>query len=106
MAGGDGGDLHVADQRQVFFEAADEIAADDLGVIEIELDAHIFPFNLGDDVGGVLGAVQVIVRPVARIDRLDQERDVFLRRRVGGAREIFDQRGLGGGPLLGRHPPR
>ena len=39
------GDLDVTDHRQVFLEPADEIAAHDLGVIEIELDAHIGPLR-------------------------------------------------------------
>ena len=40
-----GRDLHMADQRQVLFEPADEIAADDLRMIEIELDAQIRPLR-------------------------------------------------------------
>ena len=103
MPGRDRGDLHMADDRKVLLEPAYEIAADDLRVIEIELHAQVFPLDLGDDVGRVLGAGEEIVRPVARIERLDQERDVLLRRSVRRAREIPDQRGFGGGPLLGRH---
>src|SRR5690242_20447184 len=48
-------DLHMADHGHVLFEARDEITADDLGMIEVELDAHVRPLHLGDDVGGVLG---------------------------------------------------
>src|SRR5215472_18112371 len=51
-----GRDLHMADERQVFFESPDEIAADDLGVVEVELDAHVRPLHPGDDVGRLLGA--------------------------------------------------
>ena len=87
----------------MLLEPPDQIAADDLHMIEIELDAHIRPADLGDDVGGMLGPVEEIVRPVARIDRLDQQRDVLLGREVGGAREIRDEGRLGGRPLLGRH---
>src|SRR6476469_2835877 len=32
-------DLHMADDGEVFLEALDQIAADDLGMIEVELDA-------------------------------------------------------------------
>ena len=41
MARRNRGDLRMANQRQMRFEAPDEIAADDLHVIEIELDAHV-----------------------------------------------------------------
>ena len=58
--------------------------------------------RLGDDIGGVLDAVEVVARPVARIDRLDQERDVLLGREVGGSHEIADEDGLAGGALLRR----
>src|SRR5215472_334253 len=49
------------------------------------------------------GAGEEIVRPVARIDRLDQQRDVFLLRGVGDAREIPDEGRLRRRPLLRRH---
>src|SRR5437667_7524564 len=73
VAGGDRGDLHMTDNAEVLLEPAHEIAADDLRVIEIELDAQVRPLHLGDDVGSVLGASEEIVRPVARIDWFDQE---------------------------------
>src|SRR5262245_24048541 len=87
----------------MFFESPEEIAADDLGVIEVELDAHVRPLHLGDDVGRLLGSGEEIVRPVARIDRLDQQRDVLLLRRVGDAREIPDEGHHPRRPLLRRH---
>ena len=93
----------MADQGKMFLEAADEIAADDLRVIEVELHAHVRPLHLGDDVGRLLGAGEEIVRPVARIDRLDQQRDVFLLRGIGDAREIPDEGHLRRRPLLRRH---
>ena len=57
-------------------------------MIEIELDADVLALRLGDEVGGVLDPVEEIARPVARIDRLDQQRDVLLRREVGGLHQI------------------
>src|SRR5262249_55773299 len=96
-------DLHMADERQMFLEPPNEIAADDLGVIEVELDAYVRPLPLGDEAGRLLGAGEEIVRPVARIDRLDQQRDVFLLRGIGDAREIPDEGRLRGRPLLRRH---
>ncbi len=93
----------MADERQMLLESPDEIAADDLGVIEVELDAHVRPLHLGDDVGRLLDAGEEIVRPVARIDRLDQQRDVLLPRRIGRAHEIPDEGHLRRRALLRRH---
>jgi hypothetical protein len=84
-------DLHVANERKKLFESPDEIAADDLGMIEIELDAHICPIDLGDDVGRMLDAGEEIIRPVARIERLEENRDVALSRRIGGRDEVADE---------------
>src|ERR1700704_4808078 len=67
-----GRDLHVPGQRQEFLETLQEVAADDLDVIEIELDAHIRPVDLGDQIRRLLDPRDEIIRPVARIERLDQ----------------------------------
>ena len=75
-------------------------------MIEIELDADVSPLRLGDDVGGVLDPVEEVARPVARIDRLDQQRDVLLGREIGRLHEIADEDGLAGGPLLRRELAR
>src|SRR2546425_13294607 len=40
------GDLHMADKGQMPFESPDEIARDDLGVVEIELDTQVGAFDL------------------------------------------------------------
>ena len=70
------------------FEAADEIAAEDLHVVEIELDAQIRRADLADDVGGMLDAIEEIAWPVARIERLDQQRDARRRRIAAPRAEI------------------
>src|ERR1700719_3578035 len=62
------GDLHVADDWEEFFESLEQIAGDDLHVIEIELNAHVGRNDFGDDIGGVLDTAEEIARPVARID--------------------------------------
>ena len=72
-------------------------------MIEIELHADVRLADLGDDVGGVLDAVEEIIRPVARIDRLDQQRDVLCGGEIGGAFEIVDEHALGRRALLGRN---
>src|SRR5436190_15000693 len=82
-------------------EPGNEIASDDLRMIEVELDADIRPLYLGDEVGGVLGAGEKVVRTISRIDGLEQDRDVLLGGCIGGACEIFDQRFLGRRPQFG-----
>src|SRR5262245_10016646 len=103
MPRGNGRDLRMAHEWQVLFKAPDEIAADDLRVIEVKLDAHVRPLHLGDDVDRLLGAGEEIIRPVARIDRLDQERDVLLPRRVGGTHEVANEGHFRRRPLLRRY---
>ena len=63
----------MADERQVCFEAPDEIAAEDLCVIKIELNAQIGAADLGDDIGGLLDAIEEIAGRSRRVERLDQE---------------------------------
>ena len=72
-------------------------------MIEIELDAHIRRADFGDDVGGVLDAAEEIARPIARIDRLDEQRDIRLGRIGRRALEIFDENGLRRRALFRRH---
>src|SRR5262249_4555258 len=43
VARGHGSDLHVRDHREMLLEARDQVTADDLRMVEIELDANIRP---------------------------------------------------------------
>ncbi len=76
VARGHCGDLHMADQRQIFFEALDQITPHDLQVIAIKLDADVDRADRVDDVRRMVEVTEEIAGPVARIDRLDQEHDV------------------------------
>ena len=60
----------------MFLEPPDQIAADNLRVIEIELDLDVVPPNPADQVGGMLNTCEEVVGPVARVDWLDQELEV------------------------------
>src|SRR5713226_2877190 len=93
----------MTNDRKIFLEPPDEIAADDLAVIEIELDAHIRPLDLGDDVGCLLDTGEEIIRPIARIERLDQQRDVACARRIGRSSEVANEGELRRRALLGGH---
>ena len=75
----------MADDGHEFLQPADDVAADDLHVIEIELHADVRLAGLGDDVGGVLDAVEEIIRPVDGVDRLDQQVDILGGGEIGGA---------------------
>src|SRR5215831_5636327 len=101
-ARGHGGDLHVADHRQEFLQPREQVARDDLHVVEVELHAQVRPADLGDQVGGLLHMADEIVGPVARIERLDQQHDVPLRREIGSARIVRDEDALGRRAQLGR----
>ena len=87
----------------MLLEPVDQIARLDLHMIEIELHPHIGPADLGDDRRRLLRQVQQIVRPVAPVERLDQDADAVLGGEIGGAGEIGDERALPGA-LLRRHP--
>ncbi len=56
----------MPDHRQIFLQPVDQIAADDLHMIEIELHAQVGLADLGDDIGGMLDLVEKIIRQVAR----------------------------------------
>src|SRR5262249_33168709 len=99
---GYGRDLHVPDQREEFLETGEHVAADDLHVIEVELDLHVRPPDLGDEIGRLLDPADEIVGPVARVERLDQQRDVLLRREIGRGRVVRHEHPLGRRPQLGR----
>src|SRR6516164_5147828 len=62
-ARGDARDLHMPDNGEIFLKPPNQIAAHDLGMIEVELHAHIRPPDLVDDVGRLLDATQKVVRP-------------------------------------------
>jgi hypothetical protein len=98
-----GRDLHVTDERQVRFEAADEVTADDLHVIEVELNAHVRRADPLDDVGSVLDAAEEIIRAVAWIERLYQQRNADACRLARRANEIPNENSFRGRPLSGRY---
>jgi hypothetical protein len=83
----------MADQGAEFFETSDQVAADDLHVIKIELDAQVGRADLADYVGGVLDMLEKIIGPVARIDRFDQYDDAGLGGRGGGTRQTVSAAG-------------
>src|SRR3954447_6497765 len=93
----------MTDARQMAFEPPDQIAADDLLMIEIELQLYVRPLEPGDDVSALLGTCQKIIRPVAGIDWFDQQRDVVGSRKIGRLLQVGDQRALCRRALFGRH---
>src|SRR5215470_11528366 len=84
-------DLDMTDDRMIARKPRHQVAALDLGMIEIELHAHIGPADLRDDAGGLLGPVQEIVGPVAAVDWLDQDTDAVVAGKVGCARDVGDK---------------
>src|SRR5262245_3630876 len=87
--------LQMTDHRQELFQAPGQIAPDNLHMIEIELHADIWLSDFCNHVGRVLDVIEKIIRPVARVNRLDQQRDVFCCRKVGRARKVVDEYAIG-----------
>src|SRR5262249_962369 len=72
----------------------DEIPATDLVMVEIELDAQVRPVRFAQDVGRLLQRSEEIPRPVAPVDRLDQQGDAPIGRAIGAARKIANKGAL------------
>jgi hypothetical protein len=90
----------VTDERQVVLEAHEQIAADDLGVVKIELNFDVGPVDPADQVGRVFDAGEKIIGSVARVDWLDEKLEAARSGKVGGAGQIVDEDFFGGWPLL------
>src|SRR6185295_5905864 len=95
--------LQVSNQGKESLEAVDQIAADDLYVIEIELHADIGLRGFFNDGSGVLDMIEKIVGPVPTVDRLDQQLDFLCGSKIGGVHQIVEKDAIGGRTLLGRN---
>src|SRR5215475_7295902 len=96
--------LHMADMCKGSLESVAQIAAYNLGVVEIELNTHVGPPNFANNGGGMLGPGEKIIRPVAWIDRLNQERNGLFSRQVSRSLQVGNEDPLRRRALLGRHP--
>ena len=99
-------DLDMADDREVALETLDEVAAFDLRVIEVELYPDIVSPRCRDNGGGLLGAADEVVGPVASVERFGQHGDALRCRKIGSAHEIGDEGLLALGPPFRRHRAR
>src|SRR6185295_15625386 len=95
--------LQVSNQGKESLEAVDQIAADDLYVIEIELHADIGLRGFFNDGSSVLDVIEKIVRSVPTVDRLDQQLDFLCGSKIGGVHQIVEKDAIGGRTLLGRN---
>src|SRR5262245_55655113 len=94
--------LQMANHRKKFLETMDQVTADDLHVIEIELHADIWLADLCDNSGRVLHMIEKIIRPVATVNRLYEQVYVPCRRTVGGDGKVFNEHPVGCRTLLRR----
>src|SRR5262245_30282735 len=94
--------LQVANYRKEFLETTDQVAADNLHVIEIELHADIWLAGLCDNICRVFHMIEKIIWPVATVYRLDEQTDVPRRRTVGGDGKVFNKYPVGRRALLRR----
>src|SRR4030095_5241365 len=92
----------MANHRKDCLETMDQVSADNLHMIEIELHADICFADLCDNVCRVLHMIEKIIRPVATVNRLDEQRYVPRRRTVGGYAKVFNKYPVGRRTLLRR----
>src|SRR5262249_49421680 len=81
--------LQMADDWQEFFETMDQVAADNLHVIKIELHADIRLADLCNYVRRVLDMVEKVVWPVPTVNRFNEQSDVPCRCAICRAGKIF-----------------
>ena len=86
------GDLHVADPIEVGRHGARQVSLHDLHVVDVVLEEDVGVADPFGDAPGLGAAVNVEARDVARVDRLDQQRDVVLGQNARRVAEIPHQR--------------
>src|SRR5205085_4660903 len=100
-ARGNGGDLNMADDRQMALELAQDIALGDADVIDIEHETNIGAAELGDDLGRFAHLRIEVIGLVARVERLEEERQAVRLGLGRGNLEIL-KKGLPRDGALGR----
>src|SRR4029077_15328389 len=92
----------MSDDGQEFSETIDQVSTHDLNVIEIELYADVFLPDLADNVGRVFDMIQEIIRPIATVDRLNQQCNFLGGGQIGCTGQIIDKDTVCSRALLGR----
>src|SRR6476646_11495684 len=93
----------MSDDGQEFFETIDQVSTHDLNVIEIELHADGFLPDLANKVRRVFDMIQEIIRPVATVDRLNQQCNFLGGGQIGCTGQIVDKDAVCSRALLERH---
>src|SRR5712671_6417923 len=91
VAAGIVGKLDVRDAAKMFLEAPRDIALHHLHVVDVVLDEEIARSDIADELNGLFGSVQEEAGNIERVDRLDQEPDLFARQRGCGVSQILHQ---------------
>src|SRR5262249_24511224 len=78
----------------------DQIATNNLRVIEIELHADICLSDLCNHICRMLGMVEKVVWPIATVNRLDKQCNVPCRRKIRRVSKIFKEHTVGCWALL------
>ena len=74
--------------RKMFLQGSRDIALHHLHVVNVILNEEIFGSDIGDDLNSLLSPVQEKARNIQRVDRLDQQANVFPRKRICGEAQI------------------
>jgi hypothetical protein len=93
----------MTDDGQEFFKTIDQVSTHDLNVIEIELHADVLLPDLANNVRRVFDMIQEIIRPIATVDRLNQQCNFLGGGQIGCTGQIVDKDTVCSRSLLGRH---
>src|SRR5262245_29185037 len=96
--------LQMSDHGVEFFETADQIAANDLNVIKIELHADVRPAGLCDHIGRMLVMIEKIVWAIAAVDRLDEQCNASRGGEIRRPSKILYEYPVSGRTLFGLNP--
>ena len=70
----------------------DDVAFHDVRVVDVELERQIVGASLFDDLDGLLRGLKKESRNIARVERLDEQRDAVSLQCTCGKPQILDER--------------
>src|SRR6266404_503637 len=79
----------MRDKREMFLQRSRYIALHHLHVVNVILNEEIFRSDIGDDLDGLLCPAQENARNIQRVDRLNQQANIFLRKRICSEPQIL-----------------
>ena len=84
------GNLDMTDTRQILLQNTRQLTFHSLGMVNVVLQISIRMRHLVENAEHLGRRIQEKPRHVARIERLDQQTDIFCRQRLGGKTQVLD----------------